>query len=561
MSCSAIMAISALIRQYIRFDVDTTAADNSVFIETVVSMPVDREAYPVFHIDQVAWDVDTDQAEAVSPAQRISYGGITFRGLSSRLPPQMLANKLPLRPPQLYRKQDLMATQQLLAKLGMFKYANITYDVADNGSLVTHISTSPVDRFQLVNEMGLQANHWFSRPFYKISLESRNLLGRLETFTLATHVGIDGVARAIDEKSFASSQAFGIDLSLLWPQFLLPLKHTTQAHLERLHPSTKLSVGYNFTHRPDYTQGTFRGFIGYDWQDQGYGAYELIPLLIDLMDTQRMSKQFKQRLDALQAQGSNLYRVFQPSWVSLFSFRSTFREQLAANTDLSYSLLELFFESGGALQNFIDLRKIMPRLEYYQYVKFNFIYSQHLPMLSGTVFAYRINTGIANPYGAYKVLPYDRYYFVGGGNDMRAWAPRSLGPGTYSPPKSANDKHHPEQPGECLLQGSVELRQQLVGFLEGALFVDAGNIWTLREDGRLGGKFSFQNFYKAIAGGTGICVRFNFRVFILRLDMGLKLYDPARPPGERFIGHKIALNSTLGLPGQAVFNIGLGYPF
>ena len=462
----------------------------------------------------------------------------------------MLANKLPLRPPQLYSKQDLLATQQLLAKLGMFKYVHITCKEADNGSLVPHIYTAPVDRFQLVNEMGLQGNHWFSRPFYKISLESRNLLGRLETFTLAAQVGIDGVAGAIDAKSLTSNQAFGIDLSLLWPQFLLPLKHTTRAHLERLHPSTKLSVGYKFTQRPDYTQGTFRGFIGYNWQDQGYGAYELIPLWIDLMDTQRMSKQFKQRLDDLQAQGSNLYRVFQPSWVSLFSFGSTFRTQPGAPTALSYSLLALFFESGGALQNFIDLRKIMPRLEYYQYVKFNFSYSQHLPIRSGTVFAYRINTGIANPYGAYKLLPYDRYYFVGGSSDMRAWLPRSLGPGTYRLPKSANDKHHPEQPGECLLQGSLELRQQLVGFLEGAVFVDAGNIWTLREDGRLGGKFSFQDFYKAIAVGTGIGVRFNFGVLILRLDMGLKLYDPARPPGAR-----------LGLPGQAVFNLGLGYPF
>lgn len=137
---------------------------------------------------------------------------------------------------------------------------------------------------------------------------------------------------------------------------------------------------------------------------------------------------------------------------------------------------------------------------------------------------------------------------------MRAWLPRSLGPGGYSPPKKTDDEQAMEQFGELLMQGSVELRQQLVGFLEGALFVDAGNIWTLNEGDREGGKLSFQNFYREIAIGTGVGLRLNFKLLVLRLDVGLKLYDPAKPTGERFVGHQLFLN-------QPVFNIGIDYPF
>ena len=143
---------------------------------------------------------------------------------------------------------------------------------------------------------------------------------------------------------------------------------------------------------------------------------------------------------------------------------------------------------------------------------------------------------------------------MGNSNGMRAWPPRSLGPGGYSPPAKTNDEQRMGQFGELLLQGSVELRQQLVGFLEGAVFVDAGNIWTLHDHVRLAGEFKAQNFYKEIAVGTGVGLRLNFRLLTLRLDMGLKVYDPARPLGRRFVGKRFFLN-------QPVFNIGIDYPF
>jgi outer membrane protein assembly factor BamA len=196
----------------------------------------------------------------------------------------------------------------------------------------------------------------------------------------------------------------------------------------------------------------------------------------------------------------------------------------------------------------------MPQLTHYQYIKLDMGYSQHIPIRPGTVFAYCVKTGIGYAYGREKVLPYSRYYFLGSSNGMRAWHPHSLGPGSYSPPKEADAKQSLEQLGEFLLQGSVELRQQLVGALEGALFVDAGNIWTLRDAMRQEGKFRCQNFYKEIAVGTGVGLRFNFKLLVLRLDAGLKLYDPARPSGKRFVGDQLFSN-------KPVLSLGIDYPF
>jgi len=540
-------------RQYIRFDIDTTAADKAVVVETVIDIPAGSQAHPVCYIDQVAWDVDAAQSEEATQEQDICYSGITFRNLRRQFKPSVLANKLPLHPTQLYRKQDLIETQRRLSRLDVFKYIHITHDISDDSKLVSRIHTAPADRFQLSNELGLQIGPWLPKPFYKLSLKGRNLFSRLESLKLETQVGAESIAATTPKRSFFGSQVYAATLSLSWPQLLLPLSATTHAHLERLCPMTELSLDYKYTRRPDYKQNTLTSFICYDWKDQGRGVYEFTPLRIELTNTKNKSHEFEEYLQDLRKKGNSLYRTFNASWISLLSLKSSFHKQPVLDTDPSHSLLELFFESGGTLQNFIDLRRLMPKLEYYQYIKFNISYGQRIPMRASTIFAYRIQAGTAKPYGVYNILPYDRYYFLGG-NNMRAWYPRTLGPGAYSPPKKVEQRYSPGQPGELLLQGSVEFRWPLISFLEGAFFVDAGNIWMLHEDDRTGGKFSFQNFYKEIAVGTGVGLRLNFKLLVLRLDVGFKLYDPARPLGERFVGRQFFSN-------QPVFNIGIDYPF
>ncbi|MEL6152609.1 MAG: BamA/TamA family outer membrane protein, partial [Bacteroidota bacterium] len=438
-----------------------------------------------------------------------------------------------------------------LNRLSMFKYVDINHKVTGPGELSSHIRVSLLDRYQLSNEFGLQVAQSLPLPFYKLSLQSRNFWGKLELMSLAAHVHTEGVVTLTDEHTLVNSKAWGIDWSLSFPHFLLPLKKKAYAALETLRPTTKLLLGYDFVHRPEYIQHTFKTFINYTWQDRGVGNYVLTPLQIDLINTMNVSEAFHKRLEKLKTEGNNLYRTFNPSWVSHAAFRAVFCARPEdANKPLPYSHLQLYLETGGLLQNLFDLRKITRGLEYYQYVKFEVDYGQHIPLFFNTLLAYRFNFGIALPYGICKVLPYNRYYFAGGASGIRAWLPRTLGPGTYAAPPRPDKQLPLEEPGELLVQGSTELRQPLFGVLEGALFVDAGNVWMLQDDGRAGGQFRWKDAYKTIAVGIGVGARLNFSFLIVRLDAGIKLYDPARRTGQP------PSNQS-----RIVYSLGVGYPY
>jgi outer membrane protein assembly factor BamA len=206
-----------------------------------------------------------------------------------------------------------------------------------------------------------------------------------------------------------------------------------------------------------------------------------------------------------------------------------------------------------------------------------------------TVLAYRFNSGMAYSYGSERSLPYEKYFFAGGSNGVRAWRPRRLGVGSNpaklskNPAKDGLFDYSNEKPGEILLEGSVELRKKLVGFVSGAIFIDAGNVWTFKQYQQPTGsdypdwsgntQFKADQFYKEFGIGTGFGLRFDFSFLVLRLDVGIKAYDPARRSEDRFILNKAkfwkpyASADPNGIvnPGSlrdpVIYNVGIGYPF
>jgi outer membrane protein assembly factor BamA len=161
--------------------------------------------------------------------------------------------------------------------------------------------------------------------------------------------------------------------------------------------------------------------------------------------------------------------------------------------------------------------------------------------------------GVGLPYGNFDVLPFEKKYFTGGANGIRAWQVRSLGPGTYKAPADA----YPNQSSDVKLEANLEYRFKLVSFLEGALFLDAGNIWAINEkDNREGAQFELDKFYKQIALGTGTGFRFDFTYFIFRLDLGMKLRDPSQNLGNGWIvGNRPITADDFSL------SFAIGYPF
>ncbi|MEJ2006427.1 MAG: BamA/TamA family outer membrane protein, partial [Cyclobacteriaceae bacterium] len=206
------------------------------------------------------------------------------------------------------------------------------------------------------------------------------------------------------------------------------------------------------------------------------------------------------------------------------------------------------------------------------WIKANFDYRNIKPLNNTTTIAFRFNFGFAKSYGQNDdILPYEKYFFAGGSNGIRAWRPRRLGPGSFvridstatvDGVRTPQVDYSFEQPGTILMEGSVEFRKNLIGFIDYAVFFDFGNIWNF-SDSRDEAVFKLNRFYRQIAVGSGLGVRFDFSFLVLRLDAGVKVFDPARQPGKRFILSSGFYDPpfTPSAAETVVFNIGIGYPF
>jgi outer membrane protein assembly factor BamA len=188
-----------------------------------------------------------------------------------------------------------------------------------------------------------------------------------------------------------------------------------------------------------------------------------------------------------------------------------------------------------------------------QYVKADFEYRYGHIVNKFSSWVGRAFVGVGVPYGNLGVLPFEKKYFTGGANGIRAWQVRSLGPGSYKAPIDT----YPNQSSDIKLEASLEYRFKLFWRMEGALFTDAGNIWAINyKDNREGAVFKINEFYKQIAIGSGFGVRFDFTYFLFRLDLGMKMRDPSLAEGKRIVPGNYPITGE-----HFNLSFAIGYPF
>lgn len=544
-------------KQYIWFNVDNTAPNQTVSIETVVSLPAEGNAHPVYQVDQVDFTI-MPQAEEQPEEAGDTYQGIIFKNIKQHFSPRVLIHKIPLRPGQLYSQQEVVAMQKRLTNLGIFKTIHVSHEPIGQQRLITHIHTSLRDKFQFEQEIGTEFTKNSSIPFYQLSLKTRNLFRRLDILTVRSQFNVELGSIPTDGNHLYSVQNFHTAIGLQLPQLWLPLPTSKRTSLERYQSITKIDIGYTFANQPNYTSRHLKAVLAYIWQPWRTVTLELTPVTIGLMDF-RLKPDFEKELQERKNQGDISYKRYKPALHTSLTLKSTFKNREDAKNEHAryYSCLELLLESGGSLQNWIDIERLLgSRLTYYKYLRASLSYSQHIPLQPGSVFAYHVSTGILYPYNRREVAPLDKYYFIGGPSSMRAWGSRSLGPGSYHRSSSKQGRYFDERPGEFMLQANGEIRQRLFGILggvlEGAVFVDVGNVWMLKKNKRAGEDFAWNRFYQELAAGTGIGLRWNLNVLVLRFDIGVKLYDPACPVGARLLPATML---------QPTYNFALGYPF
>jgi outer membrane protein assembly factor BamA len=192
---------------------------------------------------------------------------------------------------------------------------------------------------------------------------------------------------------------------------------------------------------------------------------------------------------------------------------------------------------------------------YFQFLRSDVDFRYYNVIDKQNTFVYRLFVGAGYPYGNSTALPYEKKYFSGGPNSIRAWNTRDLGPGSFVDKDTTRNSvfYYPNKNGDIKLEANIEYRFKVFWKMEGAIFADMGNVWEVHADeNKPGANFKWNRFYKEIAVGTGIGARFDFSFLLLRLDFGIKVRDPAYgwiPVFENFTLHDLH------------FKFGIGYPF
>ncbi|MDJ1483932.1 BamA/TamA family outer membrane protein [Cytophagaceae bacterium YF14B1] len=560
-------------------NIDSTLRNNYIFLKTIINNPPDGSTHKVYVVDDVYF---TEDAATRGRGQRdtILFNGIHYLSRNHRFSRKIVNSKILIRPHTPYSQQKSIETQQLFGNLDIFKFANIYYDTT-GGKFNARIYASPLDRFSYSVEAGgtVTLANGYPGPFGSTIFKVRNIFGGLEVFELRATGSVEGVAGFISEgnNSILSSQQLSLTSSLTFPQILIPgkIKYFFSPYL----PQTRVSVGYNLTNRPDFRRYGFKGTFSYLWQPQPQKQFNVTVLEISRIFSDYTKnpagEALKNEILDLKSEGSTLWRAFQKAFVS--SINASYTYSTSNNLRQKAQYLRLFAESGGLFLFVPQARDVIgitqsdstgEGLQFYRFIKLNADYRFFIPSGRQSTWAFRINTGFANPYGPAGTLPYEKFFFAGGSNSIRAWSPRRLGLG--SSPDSVDAKgnytYKFEQPGDIILEASVEYRTPLVKFsnfnIGIAFFADAGNVWLLRKDKTIpNGEFAIDRFYKEIAVGSGMGLRFDFSFLIVRFDFGTKVYDPGRRPADRWAVTKIFGPKSFFAPGQSTINFGIGYPF
>lgn len=550
-------------KQYVFVQVNDTFSDFEVDLKFRIINPNPDNGFKRFKVERVQFIAESNVNPPNVKRDTVIADEIYYLQYEEKVKKKLLSRKIKLRPGAFYNYDFTVKSQRNLSNLNMYRFSNIRYDSTKNG-FTANIYTSPLPKYSTSVESGVAVTQWLPGPFGTINFKNRNVFNGAEILDIGFRGGIEAQTSFSQENQVYRSAELGANVAVTFPSLAFPSK--LRFRFTDYNPKTRLNFGIGYTRRPEYSRTNLNSNLRYSVSPSNNSVFNIQLLNNSLLYTQILDPSFRTYLNDLFDRGNNLIYSFGQSINTSVNMEYTYNDfSLLKSRQSKY--FNIYLESGGTVWNllsnsFLESNDTILGLQYFRYTKTSFDFRKYFPTNRENTIAVKFKTGVAYPYGINEVLPYEKYFFIGGNNSMRAWRPRRLGPGSYAlinPDGSINYSF--EQPGEILIEASAEWRFNLVSFIEGAFFVDAGNVWRLNPVPTLpGGHFDVNRFYKEIAVGSGYGIRLDFSFLILRLDAGFKVYDPGRDLNERFSLNSIAdidpLNSN-----KTLWNIGIGYPF
>jgi outer membrane protein assembly factor BamA len=386
--------------------------------------------------------------------------------------------------------------------------------------------------------------------------QHKNLFHGAEQFNMK----LKGAFEAMTQKNtkLRSTQEYGLETTLRLPKFLFPFLKK-EGFIKTFNPTTTILAAYNYQDLTFFTRTMANATFGYSWAARNYKTHIVNPVQLNLVNMIKIDTGFQRMIDA-SSYLANSYKdvlILGGNYSFIFNNQKIQKSRdywfLRVNAEAAGNMLSLASNIAGAEKKEGYLNFFGQPFAQYIRTDMDLRYNVILNDVSSVV--YRGFAGIGIPYGNSKAIPFVKQYFGGGANGIRAWQVRSLGPGSYVVPDTIEFIN---QTADIKLEANAEYRFKLFWILEGALFVDAGNIWTFNEDAsRPGARFRFNKFFNDIAVGTGTGLRFDFSFVTARIDMGMKLRDPSISNGSRWI----LMSRRYNFRDDFAFVLGIGYPF
>ena len=427
-----------------------------------------------------------------------------------------------------YSSTNLQNTYNHFSRLGAVKYTNISFTEVPDTTLLdcnirlqtnmpSTLSFQP-EGTNTAGDLGAAAT---------LTYQNRNLFRGSENLSIELRGAYEAI-RGLEGYSNQDFQEYSIEARLTFPRFIIPFLGSDIRR--RFKATSEVSLLYDMQNRPEFHRRLWSASWRYKWNLPNKPVHYQLDLIdINYVLMPWISDTFRELyLDDVSSRNAILRYNYQDMFITKTGFGLAYNNgttALKANIETSGNTLNTMSKLFSTNKNELNQNMVF-NIAFAQYVKTDFDLTHILRLDYSNQLVFHFGLGIAYPYGNSTLLPFEKRYFSGGANSLRGWAVRGIGPGKYRGTDGRIDFIN--QTGDMKLDMNVEYRTHLFWKLDGALFADAGNIWTLREyKDQPGGKFTLKDFPNQLAASYGLGFRFNFDYFIVRFDLGMKAVNPA----------------------------------
>jgi len=545
---------------YIKIQVDSTVGKLDVDMFVKVKDEAPRQAKIPYKINKIIiYPNFALNQDSLSKAEK--YKDFTIIGNDNTFEPRIFDRTMYFKKDDLYNRTDHNLSLNRLVNLGTFKFVKNEFRVADTigNYLDAYYYLTPLPKKSIRVEVLAKTNSAnYTGSEVKVNWSNRNTFRGAELLQLSAFGGIE--IQLGGKNNGFNVYRFGGEASLTWPRFIAPFKLKSSSGYV---PRTNTTIGYEFQNRQQlYSLQTFKGSFGYVWKENVRKEHMLNVTEITFASPSNVTALYQEQMQDNPSLENVVTKqlIFGPTYNYTYNTEMNQRRKSTiyykGGIDLSGNIYGL---AVGADFNKGKVFNILG-IPFSQFIKVQNEFKYTYKFTKNAQLKSRIIAGAAFAYGNSDVIPFSKQFFIGGTQSLRGFRSRSLGPGSYDGSNESSE-FLPDQSGDVKLEFNTEYRANIYRFINGALFMDAGNIWLLNDDpNKPGSKFS-KDFTKDIAVDVGAGLRLDFNFLVLRLDLAFPIRKPFLPDGERWVIDKVNFGSGPWRSDNLIFNLAIGYPF